>query len=1233
MKHEKTKGELLVEKFLIKEKQYDSDRMRLYNETGLMNDMAKDEQFDDSDHENDILAQIRRRVTRRMTRRRSSADVLPLNSEQIEREAALHVAQAEALDSLVAEEQAEIEDEVRKGTFARRPTMRKPIDMPEVSETEEDDEMDEDERKNDSLKKHVTTKKKKRKKVIDKPKSDDEDLDIPESVMEEVIEEEEFEWDDREKCDDIRAVLPAKDDVIEKKDKLKTVTNDLKAEEKKDKVVKPSEKVVPDDDKVKKARSAKSDEKMVKEDDKARKIRAAKSEEKEKALKDEDRVKKTRTAKSEEKDTIKVEKDVAKKSVSPRVGRKEKLDKGAAKVTETVDKEKTKEMKKEPEQPNRVTLSPQRKQPAEPEDATPRFKVEACNSVGDMSTLYVKGAAGTPEPSTHTIEQFRESIRLPAPRRVGAKEPDSVIETEIVLPVRRPYVRDTSRNSVYLALKPGKESGGGVAVSRPAKSDVAVADRSAPIERGDALTVKDDAAKIAVDKSVSKKPEPVVPVEPVKPKPVSDKKEFVAWWDDTSSATQTNDKKKAEVAVPKKKVEPETKVEIVKTKVEAPKVEKKAETVSVNEKATSKVEVPKVDVAKVEKKAEAVAVDEKTKTKTQVPPKLDIVKKPAAKLSEKTIPEVKVLDESVKAVITETKEKPAIKIVDATEKVSKITSDKEVKAAEKSKPIVDAQKKLQPVPKSPSSEDDKEKKSSTARSKEELISRPNDRKLGGIKELPRIIENHLPNIPEEPKSPSPTEKPTKTFTKTNEPLTNRDKSPFRKEEQLKAKKAEPRTPNILASAAIVTKEKDDRKKKVDAEAVMKIEKKILEDAESPHKIVSSAIPEPPALATLATVTTKKEKGEKQKVGLEKKSAKSAAGTEIDFWSEIKAQEEESAVTATMAVASGKVQSATDSQIDDITEAEGQEQSQPSLKLDLSRIGEAVDELKTPVVPDQEEQTTPLVADPQTPLSENLSQVPTQNLQLTQEQILKEDDDAEISGTVKKISKWTNRDNLSNLNEADNDATPVASKEVSPQGSATSSTTSTTKKKKIVKKKKSTTASKKKTDKADGSTKPSTKAKTPAKKSAPSPQTSLLKGPMSAMGSPRNTPSQRPADLVKLFYTTPPILLTATPRDLQKVRRAKVKRKKPTTRTPSLSSDSTGSTRSTATTSTEEGSNCEEDAEHKRLASTRSNDSGFDGSPRLSSTTLLLFVLCILWVGRNVCGNGLLLLLRNEVGLV
>ncbi|XP_008216835.1 titin isoform X2 [Nasonia vitripennis] len=1138
-RHEKTVGELLVEKFLIKDK--GERKMKLYHQPSLMaNDKESEELPKEKEKEKEILAAIRRRVTRRMTRRRSSADVLPLDPEQIEREAVLQAAQAEALDSLVAEEQAEIEVEVRRGTFAKRQAMRLPMEVSELSETEEDDELEDE--LEDGSKKHATTKKKKkRRKSLDKlsVKSDDEDeLEIPESVIEEAEEAEEaeeFQWDDREKCDDVRAVLP--------------VESEAKVSKKEPPV--------------------------------------GKAEAKEKAEKPKD---------------------------EPKLKPKDK-----------------KAREKTPNRLKRTVSAPQAK--LEEDEPTARFKVEACNSVGDFSTLYVKAAAE----NSRSIEQFRESVSLPAPRQ---RAPASNIETEVLLPVRKPYVRDTSRNSVYLALKPSqaKKSDDGynssiitdepptnkesAAESRPAKCAAVVAADRSKIESASEPIIRAEGAQRQIERGAAvvvddKKQEPGDRAI-VKKSAGRGGEEFVSWWDESEEPAELEPKIEAAKSetklaekVPDKlqvaesveaKLKPEPSE--LKTRVE---VTDKSATVA-KEKVSKPLEeqpkpqpVPKVEDAKnltsnlvsastpdkkptspVKKEVDSIPekkatspVKDSIKGVAPIPEKkskkefIDSVKEVAStpeKKSEKelidsvrqvpSIPEKKptspVVKDAIKEVAAIPEKKPETPLVDSIKEVPSIAEKKPAS------PAKDSIKEVVPIPEKKSATPSTEEKKPASPIKDSLkeASTPKDtskqvpakilekRPLSNneiIKpkfDLPR--EHHLPRIPEEPKSASPEKQPSKPV----EPL-----------------------------------KKDKPKKKLDSEAIMKIEKKILEDSESPDKILTGAIPEP---AVSPSPVTKKE----PKVGLatEKKSDATAAQPEIDFWSEIRAEESSVKVTPK------KVQSPVDEQL-----PHSRRHSPENLKLDLSKIRDdsaaPPEDLKTPLVEDLNR--TPLVEEPSTPLVENLSEVPLENLQLENrvpngevqvppeivEQENKEEQPEErggISGTVKKISKWANQDNL---NEADKDATPLASKEVSPQASVASSTT----KKKVVKRKKSSATPKKKASEKGESAK--TK-KAPVKKVAASPQTSQLKTAMSASGSPRNTPGQRPPDLMKMFYTTPAILLTATPRDLRKVRRAKVKRKKPPTRTPSLSSDSTGSTRSTATTSTEEGSNCEEDEERKRLASTR-----------------------------------------------
>ncbi|XP_011136322.2 mucin-17 isoform X2 [Harpegnathos saltator] len=210
----------------------------------------------------------------------------------------------------------------------------------------------------------------------------------------------------------------------------------------------------------------------------------------------------------------------------------------------------------------------------------------------------------------------------------------------------------------------------------------------------------------------------------------------------------------------------------------------------------------------------------------------------------------------------------------------------------------------------------------------------------------------------------------------------------------------------------------------------------------------------------------------------------------------------------------------------------------------------------------------------------------------------------VDPTLTKISKWSNRNDLTNTDDAE---TPVVSEETSLATSPTASPQSS-KTRRLVKKKKSSSKKKPSTKVVNDTT---TSGQQSTQVAKPQLDKQLLAKPKSSpkvspRSSPRNSPSQRPLDLIRMFYTTPSALLTATPRDLSKVRRVKIKRRKHhPSRTPSVSSDSTGSTTSTATTGSTDGSGStctelDDEVEQKRMNSTRSNDSGFDGSPRIST---------------------------------
>ncbi|KAK0084445.1 hypothetical protein PV326_006262, partial [Microctonus aethiopoides] len=216
--------------------------------------------------------------------------------------------------------------------------------------------------------------------------------------------------------------------------------------------------------------------------------------------------------------------------------------------------------------------------------------------------------------------------------------------------------------------------------------------------------------------------------------------------------------------------------------------------------------------------------------------------------------------------------------------------------------------------------------------------------------------------------------------------------------------------------------------------------------------------------------------------------------------------------------------------------------------------------------------------------------------------------------INNMSKWKGSPNLTTLNDKEVASTTIET--VNEVTGSTVVTPSTSGKKKLGRRKKSSTKSIEST----------IIRKITEERSSNSSDTTLKPGIFKTTPkvSPINPPEKnRPVDLMKMFYTTPTSLLTATPRDLSKVKRAKIKRRKHSTRTPSASSDSTGSTTSTQSTGTAESTRSnstevEDEAEQKRISSTRSNDSGFDGSPRLSNCDMACHKKCEKLTG-NLCG--------------
>ncbi|XP_014206824.1 LOW QUALITY PROTEIN: microtubule-associated protein futsch-like [Copidosoma floridanum] len=1225
-KHEKTVGELLVEKFLIKDKQPAAERrMRLYHQASLLR-LPEEEPVKgkEEEEEEDLLAAMRRRVTRRMTRRRSSADVVPMNPEQIEREAALLAAQAEALDSLVAEEQAEIEVEVRRGTFAKRQAMR--CLAVDVSETEDEGDEPTAPRK----RKHQRKRSSMERREVDSDEEEEDDdqviLEIPESVIEEEEEEGDFEWDDRVKCDDVGAIVPpGKDEVIIKINDVVAAQGALGP-------------------RVEEARRGLLPRKLSLE------IIDEKIQETRKEIKD----------------------LICKEKRFPELKRREKMLKLDG--NDRADRGKAMEVG----------------------EVVPRFKIEACNSVGDFSTLYVKAANAEP---ARKVESHRESVRLPAPpsflqhQEVGESRGD-VVETteEIVLPMRKPYVLDAARNSVYLALKPSQ------------KDRRAIVDESELDRRGSIVideTRKESVAKCTEDRSkiesgadtvrvVGEKGEagsvgaPVAAISAG----IGGKEEFVAWWDE-SPAAKVEDK--SAPAALSKSLEKSSAAEAVVAGSDSKSAAKRevGESVlkPVGDKGRDKSKSPAKETAATR---EAISAVEKVRDKVAV---VTEAKKEVKDKSELKSEREKPVDKKLELkACTDIKiaggEKSVVKKVEPEEKqvkslVEEKSVDKKVEPKEKvAKGLTDkSESKLKPT--------DKKAVKGSPDNKIVVEEKSADNKVQPKEKVTKGLTDNTTVVEEKPadKKVEPKEKTAKALTdnKIVEVEKLVDKKTELKEKAAKSltdikiageekpidKKVEPKEKEAkgLTDIKIVVEEKPiDKKvepKEKDAKVKIVVEEKPIDKKVEPKEKAAKSLTDKKTEAKEKPTDKKpdsKEKVPESKVDEKKDKPKAKPAGDRDKPKSPAAKDKSLSAPSRSEKKPRSESPRFERPLPDIPEETSQITSptepkappndtgspfartteEPPItgfakrdrrKIDAAAImkiekkiledSDSPHQIRSGAIPDNHAPETMQQPEPEidfwneigSPRSVRLSRKPQSHLDSEPRRSLELDlsappndeeprcngtsrrrgstdeqlSETERTSTVKKISKWTNHDNLSSLNDAD--ATPLASKEASPLVSAASSTT----KKRIVKKKKPASAA---SSTKKSSEKVSTKKGT--KKGSKAGSKAGLKAPMSAAGSPRNSPSQRPADLNKLFYTTPAILLTATPRDLRKVRRAKVKRKKPSTRTPSLSSDSTGSTRSTADTSNEEGSNCEEDAEHKRLASTRSNDSGFDGSPRLST---------------------------------
>ncbi|CAK9817851.1 Putative protein kinase C delta type homolog [Anthophora plagiata] len=1087
-RHEKSVGELLVEKFLIKDKKLDEEekRLQLFHQVSL----AQDEE-DDVD-----LQQMKNKITRRFTRRRSSADI-QLDPEQIEREVAYAQVQAKVLDTLVAEEQAEIENAVRRGTLVKKGTVGGPRTVPSFFRSVDGDTVSQGEEEAAAQKMRKTLKKlKKKKKTTDKPS--------------------------------------------------------------------PPE----DGDSSRERRSSTSSETSI---------------------------------------------DVP---------------------TSENDEEK-----------GRKHSKPQ------------TFKVEASNSVGDFSTIWVNSG---------TVEQFRESVKIPVPRKIIARkterhETEEESETEVVLPVKRPYIKDTSRNSVYFTVKTPPET---------LKSD--------PLKSLDTIT---NGMKSEKEEELSKQKEtdqtPSVEVKELK---------------ETSVKSTLKDK-----VLPKDKKE------------EIPKISKMKKPESLEKKLTDSsgfplsknkefTDVKKPEEASMTKRVEKSNVTtsvEESSASVALPSVLDRLPKAskintdennAVEAPKRSLRGPEYLAKPTKAERDEDVVSPLLgkKISKAVTLQNASASGTHVEPA--SVDLSNESKKENQLTKASSSSDDATVKLVT---KATLL---DDLKSVAQKaeEGTESVEKPLVEDGKDKKVKSDVESsklPFKVAAKKNESNKVENKTLFKS--TVKTESTEARVPwrNKFAKVKSPAESSNvplDRSISVDSQLILP-----KEQTEDPKSLKQQSISVDDTLINKMQVEKLVINGESGAL------SKSTSTESIDFWSEIKGPESPKVARVMNKGFSfaGSKSSEPGQPVDDLGGGQLDKKKETDSKIsvatppaELSNIPVIEEERKTEVKPeklkteqrvstsealspttdksevnkDVEESSTlnkvlkkkknlslaigqiskeihstvkkaPLkredssastisaqsdastpdtsvpVSEVSTPVSDisvpiiNIEEAPTPTR--SDSQILEEDDEPKTPTNewpdtgLAKITKWNNHSDLSNVDEVDKDITPVPSKEASvacsPEGSPESS-----KKKKVIRKKKASTTKKSSTKKE--AKKDSKESKKNSSKVLDALKPSEAKN--SSKNSPKNTPTQRPVDLIRMFYTTPSALLTATPRDLSKVRRAKIKRRKHHSRNASMSSDSTGSTTSTATTESS-GSTCTElddDPEHKRMNSTRSNDSGFDGSPRIST---------------------------------
>lgn len=1043
-RHEKSVGELLVEKFLIKDKKLEEEnekkrrQQRLFHQISLDRERDKEkqekkeeeEEEEEMDEERD-LQQVKNKITRRFTRRRSSADI-QLDAEQIERKVAYAQVQAKVLDSLVAEEQAEIENEVRRGTLIKKG--RKPV--PGFFRNVDGDSVSQSEEEAAAQKMRKTLKKmKKRKKTTEKPSPPETNEDCSRLCQSDV---------------------PNNEEEIEKSN---------------------------------------------------------------------------------------------------------------------------------------------------------TFNVES-NSVPDFSAAVWNGGG---------VEQFRESVRIPIPKKVPMEkldkrhieeekeEEEEEREYEVVLPVKKPYVKDTSRNSVYFTVKTPPEaatrkndplkkfeistkSGEGDTINRvlPAKSIPVDGDKIIGKQKktvgfagGTKLeesTMGKVASKQKKKKTIDDGPSSRIEASSVTPSvdPLASESSageaLPSGADRLPKASKINTDENNAVEAPKR----------VLRGAQYLANPTKAEDVAVLSDLSGNV----VDEAVTLNATRAAPPGGKTAGRIGEPVEIlgrdDASSSAADDATEQLVTEKKIILEGIEG--DAQKKEPRIDEVDENGR-------EEVRGSSIDRKMVKLDISLLEL--------GKEKKV-------EVIDKEASKRGVDIK-----IEDKESKIDNEPASMTMDQKSLKQFIPVDENKIEKMVNGEKFESLSKSTSSEsidfwseikgpdsPKSGGRLSNGGFSFVDSKSSGQGVEDLGGGQLEKK----KETEAKI---SVASPPTELSNIHVIHEEERRTEENSSKSKSETLSSIRLELDKGDSAIPKKERLKKKKNLSININQAQTEAYSTVkkallkrEDSTVSSNSVASTPDTSVPASEVSTPIAEISLPVIN-----------------IENVSTSPVNSL--LDSQILDEEDEpktptnewADVE-SQSKISKW-NDENVNSVERevVQEEPSKDTSVNTSPEGSPESS-----KKKKVVRKKKSSTIKKSSGKKESG--KDSGKKNASGKKSCSSKGQEISK-PVEAnscKNSPKNAPSQRPLDLIRMFYTTPSALLTATPRDLSKVRRAKIKRRKHHSRTPSVSSDSTGSTTSTATTESS-GSTCTElddDPEHKRMNSTRSNDSGFDGSPRISSTYPIFgsFVPCV-----------------------